>query len=158
MTADRPAADLLAVDLIHVQIHGPADDDEWAVRCDRCTGDMWLDVGLTHASALSLAHNHAAATRHRAATAIPVRTVTASDAVAAKRHRQPDIDLLRRARDAVAYSYEAGDLPGDTPDDVLRFVDGDGGLLNLYDLAITLLQQRQARRRYLRASKEESND
>ena len=57
----------------------------------------------------------------------------------------------------MSYSYGAGDLPDDTPEDVLRFVDGDGGLLKLYDLAIALLQQRQRFRRYLRASQEDSD-
>ena len=149
----------MTVEGIHIVLHGPSADDEWAVRCDRCTGDMWLDVGLTRADALALAHNHAMSTRHNDETAAtgPLRTVTTSDAVAAKRHRQPDVDLLLRARDAMSYSYGAGDLPDDTPEDVLRFVDGDGGLLKLYDLAIALLQQRQRFRRYLRASQEDSD-
>jgi len=60
-------------------------------------------------------------TRHNDETAAtgPLRTVTTSDAVAAKRHRQPDVDVLRRARDAMSYSYGAGDLPDDTLEDLL---------------------------------------
>lgn len=52
---------------VHIQILGPPGDDEWAVRCDRCSGHMWLDVGLTRDEALGLARDHAASTRHNRA-------------------------------------------------------------------------------------------
>jgi len=55
-----------------------------------------------------------------------------------------DYDALRalipKVRDAVAYSYEAGDYPDMEPD-VAAYFAGDGGLLRTLDVVLGLLDE-----------------
>jgi hypothetical protein len=56
------------------------------------------------------------------------------------------IEELRDLGDRYAYEYEAGEFAEGMPERLQKFIDGDGGILNLIDLAIHYATERDQMR------------